>query len=177
MNLLRITIAICALLVGFAAVSDGFPVTWPYFFVWLLYWLTALVALYRFVREDGLWHSCAPAAICAATLLLVNLLPLDKLSRYVEFKRNEEAFSEIIERIRNGTLAPVPEAHGYGLLGRHYRTGNRKIAVHEREGKEVTFFFEFRSSDGPEGYVYDPSGAGSKSQLQRINESWYYGRP
>lgn len=177
MNLLRITIAICTLLVGFAAVNDGFPMTFPYWLVWLLFWLTALAALHRFVTQDGLWPSCAPAAVCAATLALVYLLPLDRWSRYLDFKRNETEFAEIMERIHTGTLAHLPEAQGYGLRGRIYSTGNRKIAVSERDGKEVVFFFEFRSSDGPEGYVHDPSGAGSKFQRQRINENWYYGRP
>ncbi len=174
MNLLRITIAICTLLVGVAALNAGFPMTIPYWLVWLLFWLTAFVALFRFVTWD---RPGLPAGICAATLLLVYLLPLEKLSRNIEFKRNEAEFAAIVNRIHSGLIAREPAAYSYGLPGRHYRAGNRKIAVTERNGAEVVFFYAFLSSDAPEGYVYDPSGAGSKSLRQRINEHWYYGRP
>jgi hypothetical protein len=171
---MRITIAICTLLVGFAAFNAGFSMTWLYLVVWLLYWLTTGVGLFRFVTRD---RPRPPAAICAATLLLVYLLPLDKLSRYIEFKRNEAEFAEIMKRIHAGTIAPEP-AYTHGLPGRHYRTGNKKIVVSERNVMEVVCFCGYGDSDGPnEGYVFAPSSAGAKSQRQRINENWYYGRP
>lgn len=174
---MRITIAICTLLVGFAAVNDGFPMTLPFACVWMLYWLVSFRALYRFTRRDSTGPDSTPLVICVWTLLLVYLLPLDKLSRFIEFKRNEAEFAQIIERIHAGTLAPEPVVPNAYQRRRDYRTGNKKIAVTEHNRKEVVFFYEFRSSDGPEGYVYDPSGAGSKLQRQRINENWYYGRP
>lgn len=172
---MRITIAVCTLLVGFAALNAGFPRTLPYCLVWLLFWLTAFVALFRFVTWD---RPGLPVAICTATLALVYLLPLDNLSRYIEFKRNEAEFYQIIERIHAGTIAPEPAAYTHGMPGRHYRTANKKVVVAERNGKEVVCFCGYGDYYGPnEGYVYDPSGAGSKSQRQRINEHWYYGRP
>jgi hypothetical protein len=175
MNLLQITIAICTLLLGFAALNRGFPMTWPYLVLWLLYWLTTGGALFRVVTRD---RPGAPAAVCAATLLLVYLLPLDKLSRYIEFKRNEAEFAEIVNRIHAGTIAPEPAAHTPGLPGRHYRTGNKKVVVAERNGKEVVCCCGYGDYYGPnEGYVFARSSAGSKSQRQRINEHWYYGRP
>jgi hypothetical protein len=175
MNLLRITIAICTLLLGFAALNRGFPMTLPYWLLWLLFWLTAFVALFRFVTWD---RPGTPAAICAATLLLLYLLPLDKLSRYIEFKRNEAEFADIMNRIHAGTIAPEPAAHTPGLPGRHYRTRNKKVVVAERNGQDVICFCGYGDYYAPnEGFVYAPSGSESKSQLQRINEDWYYGRP
>jgi hypothetical protein len=149
--------------------------TWPYLVVWLLYWLTTGVALFRFVTRD---RPGPPAAICAATLLLVYLLPLDKLSRYIEFKRNEAEFAEIVNRIHAGTIAPEPAAHTPGLPGRQYRTGKKKVVVAERNGQDVICFCGYGDYYAPnEGFVYAPSDGESKSQRQRIKANWYYGHP
>lgn len=105
----------------------------------MLYWLARLVALYRFARRDGIWPDSTPLAVCAATLLPVSILPLDHLSRYLEFKRNEDEFAQIIERIRAGTLAPESEVDNAHQRRRDYRTGNKKIAVTEYDAKKSNF--------------------------------------
>lgn len=77
-----------------------------------------------------------------ASLLLVYLLPLDNLSRYIEFKRNEAEFTQIIERIHAGTLAPesvVPNAY---QRRRDYRTGNKKLPSMNTMAKKSYFSSE-----------------------------------
>ena len=168
---LRVTIAVCTLLIAWSTFRSGLPFDLFGLVAWLLYSVIALGSLICCFRKSGDWR---PSAICGAGLLYIYIVPLDRLSRYIDFHLHLSTRESIILNIQNGTLRGEERSRG-GITGNHFTVNGYDVVELKHNGKRRYFFYVPQGSDGPVGWIYAPDGDDPPpSQTHRINEHWYY---
>ena len=171
---LRATIAVCVLLIAWSTFRSGLPSDLYGLLAWLLYWVIAVGSVIYLFRESGDWRPVVPFAVCTATLLYIYLVPLDRLSRYIDFHLHLSTRESIILNIQNGTLRGEESIRG-GITGNHFAVNGYDVVELKHNGKRRYFFYVPAGSDGPVGWIYAPDGDNPPPrQTHWINEHWYY---
>jgi hypothetical protein len=156
-------------------------------FLWLgIYGLFLVVFILSIVglikRKD--WK---PFVIQSITILLLFLIPFNKIVLDIDFKLNQSERSEVISKIQDGTLIPNV-SHNSSLihLPKEYdqlSSGGGDIVIEKRGDKYAVLFFTFRGVlDNFSGFVFSPydtrplprSFGGDFKDIVRIDKNWYF---
>ncbi|MBW7476943.1 hypothetical protein K0T92_19685 [Paenibacillus oenotherae] len=147
---------------------------------------TLTVLIYAIINRKNR-KNLIPGGICLLVLMPVGLVPFTQITLKIEFERDKEDRSKVIEMVRGGALKPnvtynpslihLPEQ--YEKLSK----GGGDIVV-EGEGDDLqVLFFTFRGAlDHFSGFVYTGNGTvpegevfGSRLvEVDRLGRNWFF---
>ena len=155
-------------------------------FVWLFvygFFLVGLVLSIIVAFKSKYWK---PIFINLITIIILVTVPFNRLVLEMDFKRNQSARVEIIEKIEKEELKPnVPYNASLIMLPdeyNHLSKGGGEIVVEKQDEDYAVLFFTFRGVlDSFSGFAYSPNGQkpgvnsfnGDFKEIIQIDKNWH----